>query len=308
MREISSLRSQLRRVAMKVLQVTLPSSLQLPPPSSSQEMLLQQIVAAGLLDRIAMLAPAGTFAIPSKDVDNDTRRSQLRRLRAAYQSSTINLQRTPLFIPRTSFVSQREIRRLPTFVCYNDIVTSGEDSKRTVHMRGVTLVSREWLPAITVGTELCEFPPPAATETPKYNVQQDTMTCVTRPRFGPHRWELPLTTVPLSRTTIGVEQECRWFLRSLLEGKVVGAHFFVELRKALKISPAIITHSRFHGLGLQLVNAALEHDVVSLKALQERLKVDRRFMERALKMWSKNTEASGKVERLWSQIGGLICA
>ena len=63
MREISSLRSQLRRVAMKVISVTLPSTLQLSPPSKAQEMFLQQIVAAGLLDRMAMLAPAGTFAI-----------------------------------------------------------------------------------------------------------------------------------------------------------------------------------------------------------------------------------------------------
>ena len=55
----------------------------------------------------------------------------LRRLRASYQSSQKDLQREPLYIPMTSFISQREIRRLPQFVCYNDIVTTGEDRKRT---------------------------------------------------------------------------------------------------------------------------------------------------------------------------------
>jgi hypothetical protein len=71
------LRSQLRRVATKVLSIALPSSLQLPPPSAAQEVYLQQIVAAGLLDRMAMLAPAGTFAIgkvvlgTSRSIDTD---------------------------------------------------------------------------------------------------------------------------------------------------------------------------------------------------------------------------------------------
>ena len=129
-----------------------------------------------------------------------------------------------------TYDSQREIRRLPQFVCYNDIVTSGEDRKRTVHMRGLTVVNREWLPNITVGTTLCEFPAPAATDLPTYDKKDDQLMCITRPRFGPHRWELPLTTCPLSRTTVGMEFECRWFLRILLEGKAVANLQFDQLR------------------------------------------------------------------------------
>ena len=249
---------------------------------------------------------------PEPPMDKDTRRAQLRRLRASYQSSTSALRRTPLYIPRSSFVSQREIRRLPTFVCYNDIVTSegatgatGATKRTTVHMRGVTIVNQTWLPAITVGTTLCEFPPPAATDAPQYNATRDTMTCVTRPRFGTHRWELPLTTVALSRTTIGVEQECRWFLRCLLEGKVIATSQFLLLKQELKISPAIITHSRFHGLGLQLVNVALEHDVVNLASLKARLAVDPRFMATALKMWAKGGGAAENIEEIWRKV--VVC-
>lgn len=119
---------------MKVLDISLPNTLQLRPPNATQEILLQQVIAAGLLDRIAMHAPAATFPVPKvEDVEGgkDVRRAMLRRLRAAYQSSQKDLQREPLYIPMTSFISQREVRRLPQFVCYNDIVTTGEDRKRT---------------------------------------------------------------------------------------------------------------------------------------------------------------------------------
>jgi len=327
MREISSLRMQLRRVAMRVMSISLPSSLSLPPPTVEQEYLLQQIVAAGLLDRIALHAPAGTFSLASLTSKNaeDTegnnttdgpnpadaprvRRAKLLRLRAAYQSSTLGLKSTPLYVPRTSFVTQREIRRLPALVCYNDVVTSGEDSKATVHMRGITVVDRAWLPTLSIGTSLCVFPPPASSDPPKYDSTDDCMKCVTRPRFGPHRWELPLTTVPMSRTTLGQEQECRWFLRSLLEGKVVekAGALFTKMRQDLKISPAIITHSRFHGLGLQLVNAALEHNVVSKKSLKLRLQDDRHFLERPLRLWGKDSQAGARCIDIWQNIVDIV--
>ena len=315
MREISSLRMQLRRVAIRVLSLSLPSSLSLPPPSSEQEHLLQQVIAAGLLDRIAIHAPAGTFPLIN-DADEDMsmtdgptpqdapsiRRAKLLRLRAAYQSTTLGLARTPLYVPRTSFVTQLEVKRLPSLVCYNEIVTSGEDKKGTVHMRGITVIDREWLPRLSVGTSLCEFPPPAASDPPTYDTKQDCMTCVTRPRFGPHRWELPLTTVPMSRTTLGMEQECRWFLRALLEGKVITSSLFINMREHLKISPAVITHSRFHGLGLQLVNAALEHGVVSKSTLTSRLQKDRTFLERPLRLWGKDDASSIKCVETWRKI------
>ena len=139
----NSLRAQLRRVSMKVLDISLPNTLQLRPPNATQEILLQQVIAAGLLDRIAMHAPAATFPVPKvEDVEGgkDVRRAMLRRLRAAYQSSQKDLQREPLYIPMTSFISQREVRRLPQFVCYNDIVTTGEDRKRTCSLPQFTVV------------------------------------------------------------------------------------------------------------------------------------------------------------------------
>ena len=111
------------------------------PPSLCRLELLQKIHSRGmtkviiehdmhvvfsLSTRISVMAQGAVIeeGTPEQPMDKDTRRAQLRRLRASYQSSTSALRRTPLYIPRSSFVSQREIRRLPTFVCYNDIVAS----------------------------------------------------------------------------------------------------------------------------------------------------------------------------------------
>ena len=144
---------------------------------------------------------------------------------------------------------------------------------------------------------------------PSYNVSTDCIECVTRPRFGPHRWELPLTTVPVSRTTMGLEQECRWFLRFLLEGKVGAAALFAELRTKLKISPAVITHSRFHSLGLTLVNEAMASKVTSKKTLLSQLELDGNgsFLLPQLKLWSKGGgKDRARIAELWAGLRGAL--
>lgn len=279
-----------------------------------------------------MLAPAGTFAVsegakdPIEEGDNEARRRALRRLRAAYQSCVPTLRQSALFVPPMSSVREKEIKRLPQFLCYNDIVQSSSgdgveagtrassDGSAFVQMRGLTVIAPEWLSSISAGTTLCEFPAPDAASPPVYNPSTDCVECVTRPRFGTHRWELPLTTVPLARTTVGLEQECRWFLRYLLEGKIGAAALFAELRSKLKISPAVITHSRFHALGLSLVNEAMTHKVTSKRTLVAQLASDvcrgggnrMSFLLPQLKLWAKGgAKDRARIEELWA---GLLRA
>ena len=337
LREITLLRRQLRRLAQTVLSVSLPNTLKLRPPSPDQEQLLAQVIAAGLLDRVAMLAPAGTFAMsegakdPIEEGDNEARRRALRRLRTAYQSCVPTLRQSALFIPPMSAVREKEIKRLPQFVCYNAVLQSSSGDgveagtkassggSAFVQMRGLTVVAPEWLASISAGTTLCEFPAPDAASPPVYNASTDCVECVTRPRFGTHRWELPLTTVPLARTTMGLEQECRWFLRYLLEGKIGAAALFAELRPKLKISPAVITHSRFHALGLPLVNEAMAHKVTSKRALVAQLEREASsgsgggggagasFLLPQLKLWAKGGgKDRAQIAELWAGLGRAL--
>ena len=327
LREISLLRRQLRSLAQNVLNVSLPTSLKLRPPSPDQEQLLSQLIAAGLLDRVAMLAPAGTFPISegSRDLidegDTEARRRALRRLRAAYQSCVPSLRRTPLFIPPSSFVREKEVKRLPQFVCYNSIVRSSSgdgvntgkntpmDSNSFVHMQGLTAVAPEWLSSISSGTSLCNFPAPDAATPPMYNSKSDCIMCTTRPRFGAHCWELPLTTVPMSRTSMGLEQECRWFLRFLLEGKIGASTTFKELRSKLKISPAVITHSRFHALGLSLVNEAMACKITNKKTVLRELQRNEgwKFLLPQLKLWAKGGAVDRiQIEKLWKSVAQTL--
>ena len=63
---------------------------------------------------------------------------------------------------------------------------------------------------------------------------------------------------------------------------------------------------RFHGLGLQLVNEALEHQVVSLATLAERLRMDVHFLERPLKMWGKDSTSIANSVEIWRSIVNIV--
>ena len=63
---------------------------------------------------------------------------------------------------------------------------------------------------------------------------------------------------------------------------------------------------RFHGLGLQLVNEALEHQVVSLATLAERLRMDVHFLERPLKMWGKDSTSIANIVEIWRSIVNIV--
>ena len=119
------------------------------------------------------------------------------------------------------------------------------------------------------------------TPMPSYDENSDKVLCTSKPTFGPHRWALPATRIPICETkqtssssyssgASSEEVECRWFARLLLEGKVVGEGTFATLQKLLSISPTIITHARFHKFSLSITQE-MHGNVSNLKTLKTAL-------------------------------------
>ena len=285
MGEIQKLRKQLKGIVARSgasgsgINVGMSSrSLKLPPPTPSQEALLLQLVGAGFIDRVARLSPEGTWPIP-EDVLEDPRaaRQYRRRIKCAYQSCDLSLASKPLWIHPTSSVAAKDFRRLPRYIVYKEIIETSRS-----YMVCVTAIKEQHIAALSKGTPLCSFSLPMDAPLPYYDKQTDTVRGTSKPFFGPHRWCLTPSTVPISETTNvhgkgGAtttdvhELETRWFIRLLLEGKVVEPAGFQRLTSALKNSPSIITHSRFNPFGLQITQDFSLAGVKSLASLRRGL-------------------------------------
>ena len=148
----------------------------------------------------------------------------------------------------------------------------------------VTAIKEQHIAALSKGTPLCSFSLPLDAPLPFYDAKLDTVCGTSKAYFGPHRWCLTPSVVPISETTNVhgkggattsdvFELEIRWFVRLLLEGKVLESKAFQRLTSALKNSPSIITHSRFNPFGLQITqdfSLAGAQSIASLKrALQK---------------------------------------
>ena len=113
--------------------------------------------------------------------------------------------------------------------------------KPFVQMRGIYCCSR-LLFSISKGTMLCEFP--KAWLNPLYDMKSDCIMCTT-PTLRGHVGAA--STVPISRTSMGLEHECRWFPRYMLEG-CVGAALLLPNWDEIEVKPCCDHTFRFHAL------------------------------------------------------------
>ena len=279
MYEIQRLRRQLKNIITRTLvnnessgkiSTNITNALNLPPPTEKHETLLLQLVGASFIDRIARLAPVGTW------VEADENR---KRMRCAYQSCNLKLANKPLWIHASSGVVSKDFRRLPRYVVYQEII---ETSKP--YMVRVTAISEDIIARLGRGTPMVEFSAPLDAPLPSYDATLDRVVCTSKPTFGPHRWELPATRIPINETssvspgssgssisssgTTTEEIECRWFSRLLFEGKVVAPIEFKSLLSLLSVKPTTITHARFNRFGLSITQELLMANVSNLKTLQ----------------------------------------
>jgi ATP-dependent RNA helicase DHX37/DHR1 len=195
-------------------------------------------------------------------------------------------------LPTLLFAVCRGCLQLPEYVAYHEIVTS-----KRQFMRGVTVVDPARLLTLTQGSPLCRGGEPLATPLPFYDAATDSVMCYVSPTYGDKAWQLPAQPVPVP----SLEQRCRVFARSLLEGSV----FPGMKSQKYASSPSMLTHQVPQRRCAVLVGAlANARPPVDNKAsLIDKLRTDKHYLRDALLMWAvKGSE--GDLKRVWDACVG----
>jgi ATP-dependent RNA helicase DHX37/DHR1 len=188
-----------------------------PPLLLNEEELLGQAICAGWADRIAKRI-RGVSGLSEGD-----RKAHAVRYQACMVKETV-------FLHRWSSVS----RSAPEFLVYSELL----QTKRP-YMHGVTSVKSEWL--VKYAKSLCTFSSALTDPKPFYEPQSDQVFCYVIPTFGPHLWELPLHSLPITNDV----QRVAVFAYALLEGKVLPC--LRSVRKLMAAPPSCILRPEASG-------------------------------------------------------------
>lgn len=164
------------------------------PLQLNEEELLGQAICAGWADRVAKRVRV--ISRSSEVVDIKARSGR-------YQATMVY---EPVFLHRWSSLSSSA----PEFLVYSELLQTNRP-----YMHGATTVKPDWL--VKYATSLCTFSAPLSDPKPYYDSGSDRVMCWVVPTFGPHLWELPLHSLPISDITDRVTVFCY----ALLEGQVL---------------------------------------------------------------------------------------
>jgi ATP-dependent RNA helicase DHX37/DHR1 len=265
----------------------------MPPPARSQECLLRQAIASGLLDNVARRAPPGILPEEFAGIP-----------RSAYICANSSL-KEPLFIDNNSTMHSRR----PDWVCFDSVVRkTKKDGSTIATMQKVTPVDPEWLATLCHGSNLVTLGLPLTSPVPRYAREKDSIQCAVSTKFGGHGWEIPPCYVGMyekvhngsqkkQNSAVMRDDSFRWFGRYLLEGKI-----FPELSGLLPMlndEPSIITRRRPAKKVMLLVSALSDAGVDSASALQKHwAEKDDKFLAKALKLWVKR-DCMDEAKRIW---------
>ena len=275
------------------------------PPNKVQERLLLQVIASGLLDNVAMMAPIGS--IPG---------SHPFSLRSAFLSCSSSI-KEPLFMDRNSVLFSRDSRLLPQWVCYDYLVRKTlKDGTRIATMKNVTPVDASWLGILAKGSKLLSVGAPIPSPRPTYDPDRDEVLCSVETKFGTYNWEIPPLKMPMyvalrtpeARNSVHfqLDDSYRYFGRFLLEGKVMAG--LEKLGPLLNDSPSIITGKTPYGKVGPLVSALSNAGVDNAAKLRQHWStVDNKFLFKSLKSWTK-PDCSSQAKKLWIATVKKECA
>lgn len=182
-----------------------------------EEELLGQAVCAGWADRVAKRI-RGVSGLSEGD-----RKANAVRYRACMVKETV-------FLHRWSSVSSSA----PEFLVYSELLHTNRP-----YMHGATSVKSDWL--VKYAGSLCTFSAPLTDPKPYYEPQADQVFCWVIPTFGPHLWELPLHSLPITSDVHRVAV----FAYSLLEGHVLPC--LRSVRKFMTAPPGTILRPEASG-------------------------------------------------------------
>ncbi|PQQ18686.1 ATP-dependent RNA helicase DEAH13 [Prunus yedoensis var. nudiflora] len=175
-----------------------------------EEELLGQAICAGWADRVAKrIRGSSGLSLGDKKVHA-----------VRYQACMV---KEIVFLHRWSSVSNSA----PEFLVYSELIQT-----RRPYMHGVTSVKSEWL--VEYARSLCTFSAPPTDTKPYYEPLTDQVLHYVIPAFGPHLWELPSHSIPISNYAFRVAV----FAYALLEGQVLPC--LRSVRKYMAASPASV--------------------------------------------------------------------
>ncbi|KAJ3185761.1 ATP-dependent RNA helicase dhx37 [Gaertneriomyces sp. JEL0708] len=231
MEEIRKLRAQLTNLTKTTLGEDLnhyPSIASLcvdpslPPPTASQAGAIRQIILAGSSDRVAKL-------------DENASRGFAGQKYVPVYRTMWGAKNEVCQVHPTSCVSGE--RPAPEYVVYDEllgkeekiaadnsglvgtrqnaaIVVDGVEVKK-LWMKGITIIDSTWIASIAPKS-LVKSGKIAEQPAPKWVEDQDKIMGYCSSTMGPKLWELPVQRVELPY----LRDRCRWFARTLLEGKI----------------------------------------------------------------------------------------
>jgi len=227
-------------------------------------------------------------------------------------------------------------------------------SKGLNYMVCVTAIEPDWLAPLALHTPMLSFNPPLSSPPPSFDPSRDAVVFYCVPKFGSRAWELrpfPLTAQDLVSALSSLhsssnkinkewkadalrEDECRWFVRLLLEGQVLSGWACLYRQATgtarrthgndddeddgdtamettsllsspvfLNDPPALITYKRPLRKVLEVVQPLLNENISSLAALRKQWLKDPLFLKRGIKLWIR-PERKTDFESLWRETVG----
>ncbi|GLU07336.1 hypothetical protein SLE2022_242980 [Rubroshorea leprosula] len=240
--------------------------------SLDEEELLGQAICAGWADRVAKRIRV------SGSSEGDGKVIALR-----YQACLV---KESVFLHRWSSLA----KSAPEFLVYSELL----QTKRP-YMHGATSVKSKWL--VKFAGSLCSFSAPLTDHKPYYDPKTDQVYSQVTPSFGPHLWELPLHSLPIS----GNEHRVAAFAFALLEGQVLPC--LRSVRKFMSASPYIILKPESYGqrrVG-NLLYKLKTNSIVSCAVLRETWEANPRELHSEILDWFREGFHK-QFEVLWSQM------
>ncbi|KAK6939209.1 Helicase, C-terminal [Dillenia turbinata] len=186
------------------------------PLVSNEEEILSQAICAGWADRVAKRTSNNSGPVGDKKVNA-----------VRYQACMVE---ETVFLHRRSSLS----KSAPEFLVYSELL----HTKRP-YIHGATLVKPDWL--VNYARSLCSFSAPLTDPKHCYDPVTDQVLCWVTPIFGPHLWQLPVHSLPISNDVNRVAV----FAYALLDGQVLPCLSSVKVYMAAR--PSRILRSEASG-------------------------------------------------------------
>jgi len=265
------------------------------PPNKLQEEKLRKVIACGLLDNVARLAPMGYFNVENSPF-----------IRTGYVSCRSDI-KEPLYIETNSVLFSKDSRQLPEWVCYDTLMRKAtKDGSTMTTMRGVTSIEESWLSKISEGSQLLSLGEPLVLPSPTYCTSQDAILCSVSTKYGDHGWiihpplQFPFMTAcqnyPNSKAITSYDSY-RWFARLLLEGKIIKE--LKGLPVMLNEHPNIFTKKKPLSKVAIFLSSLSDNKIDSVETLTRYwAEKDQKFLYKQLKSWIKKQDVS-QAKKLW---------